>query len=195
MTLLVVGLIVFLVAHLVPTLPGVRAGLIERLGEGGYKGLFSLASLAGLVAIVIGFGQREFIPVWDPPTWTRHLAMLLMLPVFVLLVAAYVPSRIHDAVQHPMLAAVKLWAFSHLLANGDLASILLFGSFLAWAVWDRISVKRRNALGPIGNRPATPRGDVIAVVVGLALYGMMVAWGHEWLIGVPLLVGTPPAPA
>ena len=113
-----------------------------------------------------------------------------MLPAMILLVAAYVPSRIRSAVGHPMLAAIKIWALAHLLANGDLASLVLFGSFLVWVVVDRISVKRRGALGPLGSATSTsPINDLIVVGVGLALYAVMLVWGHRWLIGVPLLAG------
>jgi uncharacterized membrane protein len=189
MTLLIVGLIVFFAAHMIPVLGGLRTRLVGMLGEGAYKGLFSLAALAGLVMIVIGFGQRDFVPVFDPPTWARHLAYLLMIPAFILLAAAYIPSRIRTATKHPMLAATKIWAFSHLLANGDLGSILLFGAFLAWAVIDRISVKRRDALGPLGARTGGLGGDVAAVGIGLAAYLAMVVWGHEYLIGQPLWTG------
>lgn len=194
MTLLIAGLLLFLAIHFVPTRPALRNGMIGSLGEGGYKGLFSVVSLIGLVLIVYGYGQARIAPssvnpqLWVSPAWTRHVSYLLMLISFILLVAAYVPSRIRDRAKHPMVAAVKIWAFSHLLVRGDLAGVLLFGSFLAWAVYDRISLKHRaNGRGPLGNAPGTARGDVIAVVVGLALYGFMVVIGHAWLIGKPLL--------
>lgn len=124
--------------------------------------------------------------LWHPPVWTRHLAFALMLPAFILLVAAYVPSHIRDKAKHPMLAAVKFWALAHLLANGDLAGLLLFGAFLAWAVYDRISVKKRGAKGPLGDRHGGVTNDIIAVVVGILLYLAMFRWGHPLLIGVPL---------
>lgn len=187
MSMLVLGLVVFLGVHLVPTLPALRAGLTGRLGEGGYKGLFSVLSFAGLALIVWGFGQRDFVALWTPPEWTRHLAFLLMLPVFVLLAAAYIPSRIRTLVRHPMLLAIKLWALAHLLANGDLASVLLFGSFLAFAVYDRISVKRRGAAGPLGAAQGGIAGDLLAVAIGLVAYVLVLLAGHEYLIGVPLI--------
>ena len=192
MTLLVIGLVVFLGIHLVPTQPDVRAGLAARFGEGAYKGVFALLSFIGLVLIVLGYHKLQIMPgknpqLWNPPVWTRHLAFVLMLPAFVLLVAAYVPSRIRTAAKHPMLAAVKIWAFAHLLANGDLGSIVLFGSFLAWAIYDRISVKQRAALGPLGERRGGVGGDVAAIAIGVALWAFMLYWGHALLIGVPLL--------
>lgn len=192
MTLLVLGLILFFAVHLVPTLPATRDQLREKFGTGGYQGLFSVASLVGFVMIVMGYGQLQGIPrlnpdLWSPPTWTRHLAFLLMLPAMILLASAYIPSRIRSAVGHPMLAAIKIWAFAHLLANGDLASLLLFGSFLAFAIYDRISVKARAALGPLGAKTGAATGDVMAIVAGLAAYAFMMVWGHAKLIGVPLL--------
>lgn len=190
---LAVGLLAFLAIHLIPTAPDLRRGLVERFGEGPYKAVFSVLSLAALALIVAGYHKAQIHlgtknPVlWTPPEAFRHVTFLLMLPAMVLLAAAYIPSRIRTAVKHPMLAAVKLWALAHLLVNGDLGSILLFGSLLAYAVYDRISVKRRGALGPLGARTGGPAGDVMAVVVGLALYAFMVTMGHGALIGVPLL--------
>ena len=192
MALLVLGLFVFFAIHLVPTRPAKRDPLRDRAGAIGYQGLFSVVSLIGLVLIVMGYGQLQGMPrlnpeLWSPPTWTRHVAFLLMLPAMILLASAYIPSRIRTAVGHPMLAAIKVWALAHLLANGDLASLLLFGSFLAFAIYDRISVKHRAALGPLGARAGSTTGDVMAIVAGLAAYAFMLVWGHAKLIGVPLL--------
>ena len=193
MLTLALGLLVFFAIHLVPI--DIRGGLVGRLGEGPYKLVFSLLAGLGLVLIVVGYGKLQALPgknpqLWLPPPWTRHVAFTLMLPAMILLVAAYVPSRIRSAVGHPMLAAIKIWALAHLLANGDLASLVLFGSFLVWVVVDRISVKRRGALGPLGSATSTsPINDLIVVGVGLALYAVMLVWGHRWLIGVPLLAG------
>lgn len=194
MLLMVIGLIVFFLIHLVPTVPDVRRSLVERMGEGAYKGLFSVVSAIGLALIIYGYAKLYHTPgknpeLWMPPHAMRHVAMLLMLFAFVLLAAAYIPSRIRTAVRHPMLVAVKLWAFAHLLVNGDLASVVLFGSFLMWAVFDRISVKHRAALGPLGARAGGLGGDVAAVAVGIALYVFMLLWGHARLIGVPLVPG------
>lgn len=188
MTLLVLGLAVFIGIHLVPTCPSTRGNLAARLGENGYKGLFTVAAFAGLALIIYGFGEARFAStgnpqLWHPPRWTRHATMTLMLPVFVLLAAAYLPGRISAAVKHPMLLAVKLWAFAHLLISGRLAQLLLFGGLLAWAVYDRISAKRR-AL-PIKSGPV--RNDVIAIVIGLLAYAFMLTRGHTLLIGVPLI--------
>ena len=170
-----------------------RAGLIGRLGEGTYKGLYSAVALVGIVLISIGYGQYRaagYIPVWTPPVWTQHLNLLLMVIAFILLAAAYLPGHIKARTKHPMLAAVKIWAFGHLLANGDLGSILLFGSFLAWAVLARISAKRRDPVrdhaGPVA-APAGWRNDAIAVAVGLGAYVLFAFYLHPVLIGVPVI--------
>ncbi len=190
MMLLIVGLILFLGVHLVPTSPEAREALRMRLGDGPYKIAFSLLSLAGLVVIVLGYHKMQLHPgknpiLWDPPVWTRHIALLLMLPAIILFVASQVPSRIRTLARHPMLVAIKIWALAHLLANGDLASLLLFGSFLAYAVYDRISVKRRGTLGPLGDKqPGSAANDAIVVAVGVALYLALIFGGHAWLIGV-----------
>src|SRR6478752_7280144 len=147
MTLLILGVHAFTMAR------GPRARLRERLGEGPYKALYSLVALVGIVLIAVGFGRYRaagYIPVWDPPLWTRHLALLLVWFAFVAFAAAYLPGRIKRILKHPMLTAVKVWAFAHLLANGDLGSILLFGSFLVWAVLARISAKRRDVAAEHG---------------------------------------------
>ena len=191
MTFLILGIIIFIGVHLVPTSPPARAALVGRLGENGYKAAFGVASLIGFVLLVWGMGQARGsaadIQFWRPPTWTRHLSYALMWPAFVLLVAAYVPSRIHDMAKHPMLAAIKVWALAHLIANGNLSGLLLFGSFLAYGVYDRISVKKRGALGPLGARHASgPMADVIVVVVGTLAYLAMFKFGHAWLMNIPL---------
>jgi uncharacterized membrane protein len=192
MTMLIGGLALFFIVHLVPMLPSLRAGLVERLGAGPYRGLFSLASIAGLVLIVLGYGQMQGLgrgnpELWIPPVWIKHVVLLLMIPAMILLVAAYVPSRIRSAVRHPMLAALTIWAFAHLLANGDLASLLLFGSFLAFAVIDRISVTTRASPGPLGSAKGGALHDMAVIALGLALYLLILFWGHARLTGVPLL--------
>jgi uncharacterized membrane protein len=185
-TSLIAGLVVFLGVHSVAIVsPAFRDRALERLGEGAWKGGYALLSLIGLALIIHGFSQARFAPVvlYSPPIWMHHVAVALMLPVFPLLFAAYLPGRIRTAAKHPMLAAVKLWAFAHLLANGTLADVLLFGGFLAWAVVDRISLKRRP---PQALRTASPGrwNDAIAVAGGLALYAVMLLWAHLKLIGV-----------
>lgn len=188
MTLLILGLLIFLGAHSVSIVaPGWRDAQAARLGQNTWKGVYTVVSLIGFALLVYGYGQARQSPVvlYSPPTGLRHAALLLMLPVFPLLLAAYLPGRIKSAAKHPMLLATKLWATAHLLANGNLADVLLFGGFLAWAVADRISMKRRTQR-PLTGAPAGRFNDVIAVVGGLALYGFFVKLGHAWLIGVAL---------
>ncbi|MGI9479102.1 MAG: NnrU family protein [Hyphomicrobiaceae bacterium] len=194
MVTLILGLLVFLGIHALPMNPGLRAGLIERFGENAYKGAFSLISAIGFILIILGYGKLQVLAgknpqIWVPPTWTTHLALALMMISMVLLVAAYVPSNIKRIVGHPMLAAIKVWALAHLLANGDLASILLFGSFLAYAVIDRISVKKREAVASATAPSGSLAGDGIVVVGGLALYAAFAFFLHEWLIGVAPVPG------
>ncbi|MGO9933929.1 MAG: NnrU family protein [Steroidobacteraceae bacterium] len=182
---LILGLILFLGVHSIAIFaPGLRERARSGWGEGTWKGVHSLISLLGFVLIIYGFGLARQSPVvlYTPPQWMRHVTALLMLPVFPLLIAAYLPGRIKSAAKHPMLAAVKFWAFAHLLANGMLADVLLFGGFLAWAVLDRISLKKR----PQNLRTAPPGrfNDAIAVIAGLALYGLFVGWAHFRLFGV-----------
>jgi uncharacterized membrane protein len=184
MSLLVLGLVIFLGVHSVSIVARPwRAGMAARLGEGAWKGLYSLVALVGFVLIVHGYGLARQSPVvlYTPPMALRHVAMLLMLPVFVLLLAAYLPGRIQRAAKHPMLLATKVWALAHLLANGMLADVLLFGGFLAWAVADRIAVKRRPAKA---YAPGSTVNDVLAVLGGFVLYGVFVLWAHAWLFGV-----------
>jgi len=186
MGMLIVGLVLFLGIHTVSIVaPQWREGQIARLGEGPWKGMYSVVSAIGFGLLIYGYGAARQNPVvlYTPPTALRHVALLLMLPVFPLLVAAYVPGRIKAIAKHPMLLATKLWAVAHLFANGTLADVLLFGGFLVWAVADRISVKRRPAR-PIPAAPARPYNDVIVIVVGLGLYALFVLWAHRWLFGV-----------
>jgi uncharacterized membrane protein len=192
MLLLIIGIVVFLGIHLVPTSPELRNGLIQRFGANAYKVAFAVVSFAGLALIVYGYHKLQVNPgknvfLGEGPGWLKHVSWLLMLPAMIALVAAYVPSRIRTALKHPMLVAIKIWALAHLLVNWDLGSILLFGSFLAYAVYDRISVKKRGALGPLGAKQGGLVGDLIVLGVGVGLYVFMLKWGHAWLIGVPLL--------
>ena len=187
MALLIAGLVVFLGVHsVVIVAPSLRDRAILRIGQGPWKGLYSLVSLAGFVMICYGFGLARHDPVvlYSPPAWLRYAAMIVMLPVFPLFIAAYLPGRIKAAAKHPMLAAVKFWAFAHLLANGTLADVLLFGGFLIWASADRISVKYRSAPQVLRTGPAGPWNDLIAVILGLAIYVLLVGWAHARLFGV-----------
>ena len=185
MGLLIAGLIVFLGIHSIAIFaPAMRTRLLARFGEGGWKGVYSVLSLIGFLMIVYGFGVARLSPVslYTPPHWLRHVTFLIMLPVFPLLLAAYLPGRIKTAAKHPMLAAVKFWALAHLLSNGTLADVLLFGGFLAWAVMDRISLKHRVQV--LRTAPPGRFNDAIAVVLGLGLYVFFILWAHVRLFGV-----------
>lgn len=186
MTLLILGLVLFLGIHSVSIFaPAWRDQQVARRGEMAWKGLYSVASLVGFALILYGYGLARQAPVvlYSPPSYFKHISWLLMVPVFPLLLATYLPGRIQRAAKHPMLVAVKLWALSHLLVNGTLADVLLFGGFLAWAVIDRISVKRR-APRAKPELPATALNDVIVIVGGIAAYLVFLMWGHAALIGV-----------
>lgn len=187
MPVLIVGLVLFFGVHSIAIVsPSLRARMIHRLGERVWKGLYALLSLSGFVLICYGFGlaRQASVVLYSPPPWLRHASFLLMLPVFPLIIAAYLPGRIKTAAKHPMLAAVKLWAFAHLLANGSLADVLLFGGFLAWAVVDRISLKRRSVPLVLRSAPPGRWNDAIAVVLGLTIYVLLIGWAHELLFGV-----------
>jgi uncharacterized membrane protein len=187
---MILGLVLFLGVHMLTTQRGLRARLIASWGEGGYKTGYALVSLAGLVLIVWGFADYRaagMIELWDPPGVLKHITVALMLPAVILVVASYIRGRIYTALKHPMLAGVKLWAAGHLLANGDLGSIILFGAFLGWAVFDRISLKHRADAGA----PPIPVGgignDLIAVAVGLVAYLALAFVFHPVVIGVPVV--------
>jgi uncharacterized membrane protein len=188
MTLLIVGLVLFLGIHTLTTLRDPRKALIRRFGESGYKGLYSLIAAIGLALIVWGFGQYRahgWVQIWSPPVGLRHVAIALMWFAFVALAATYSPAgKIKALLRHPMLVAVKTWALAHLLANGDLGALILFGTFLAWAVYDRIAVERRGDAGAPSS-PAT-MGDGIAVAIGTAAFVAMF-WLHPLVIGVPIV--------
>jgi uncharacterized membrane protein len=193
---MILGLVLLLGAHVFTTRRKARAELIASLGEGTYKILYSVVSLVGIALVVWGFSTYRsagMIDVWESHVpagvlrGLKHVTMALMLPAAILVVASYIRGRIFMKVKHPMLAGIKLWALGHLLANGDLGSIILFGSFLAWAVFDRISLKYRTDAGA----PPIPVGgttnDFIAVAVGLVVYLALVFAFHPVVIGVPVV--------
>lgn len=191
MTYLILGLIIFFGAHLFSTFRSRAPGkdIKEKLGYGPYMGLYTLVSVVGLGLIIWGFGAARPAPIlYIPPTGLAHLNLALMLPAMILLVAAYMPTgRIKKAVKHPMLLAVKIWAFGHLLANGELNSVLLFGSFLAYGVIDRIALKKRGDIGPGPDAPVSAMGDIGSLVIGAGVYAVLLLWLHPILFGVPAL--------
>ena len=192
MNALLLGLVIFFGAHSVSIVNDPwRNRMAARMGEWPWQGVYALVSIAGFVLIVWGYGLARQDPavLYSPPAWLHPVAMVLLIPVFPLLLAAYLPGRIQAAAQHTMLVATKLWAVAHLLANGMLADVLLFGAFLVWAVLDRISMKHRTQRA-IPGLPLSRANDIIAAIGGLALYAAFVLWLHDALIGVPLIERT-----
>ena len=188
MVILVLGLVIFLGVHSVRIVAdGWRTQMRARLGEGAWKGLYSVASVVGLVLVVWGYGLARQQPVvlWNPPVGMRHAASLLTLIAFVLLAAAYVPRNVFKAkLHHPMVLSVKVWALAHLLSNGNLADVVLFGAFLLWAVLDFRAARQRDRAQNTVYAPGTAAGTGIAVVVGTAAWAGFAFWAHVWLIGV-----------
>ena len=188
MLFLVLGLALFLGVHSVRIVAdGWRTRTLSRLGEGAWKGLYSLVSAAGLVLIIWGYGLARQQPVvlWSPPVGMRHAAALLTLAAFVLLAAAYVPRNAFKArLHHPMVLGVKVWALAHLLSNGTLADVLLFGGFLLWAVLSFRAARQRDRRLGTTYAPGTAAGTVATAVVGALAWLGFAWWGHAWLIGV-----------
>jgi uncharacterized membrane protein len=187
---LIAGLVIFLGAHSVSIVSYQwRDRMVARLGAGPWRGLYALASIVGLALLVYGYGQARSMPIilYVPPLWVRDTMIMFMPLVFPLEFAAYFPGVIGMIVKHPMLTSVKLWATLHLTVNGSLADVLLFGSVLAWAVVDRISLKRR-PVRPIRTAPPWKWNDAIAIGLGFAVYAVMLAGGHKWLTGMPIVL-------
>ena len=188
MSYLVLGLVLFLGVHSVRIVAdGWRTQMRARLGEGAWKGLYSVASVVGLVLVVWGYGLARQQPVvlWNPPVGMRHAASLLTLIAFVLLAAAYVPRNVFKArLHHPMVLGVKVWALAHLLSNGNLADVVLFGAFLLWAVLSFRAARQRDRAQNTVYAPGTAAGTGIAVVVGTAAWAGFAFWAPVWLIGV-----------
>jgi uncharacterized membrane protein len=186
LAILVLGLVVFLGAHLFVSMRGARAKAIAQLGFNGYRALFAVVALIGLAIIVWGYADYRthgLIHVWSPPAFMRHITVGLMLFAAIFLTAAFVPSHIKAKLKHPMLASVKTWALAHLLSNGDLGSILLFGGFLAWGVYARIAAKRRGDAGAT-TEPTGWTNDIIVVVIGIVVYLALGFYFHPYVIGV-----------
>ena len=188
MTLLILGLVLFLGVHSLRIVAdGWRTQQVARLGERRYKGLYTLASLLGFGLLLWGFSlaRAQAVPLWSPPAWTRPLAATLMLLAFVLLAAAYVPRNVFKArLGHPMLLSVKVWALAHLIANGTLADVLLFGSFLAWAVLCFRSSRQRDRAAGTTYPAANRSGTALTVAIGAVAYALFAYWLHGWLFGV-----------
>lgn len=188
MAMLILGLVLFLGVHSTRIVAdGWRSDMMARMGPGGWKGLYSVVSIAGFVLIVWGYGLARQSPVvlWTPPRGMNHLAALLMVISFVLLVATYAPrNAVKAKLHHPMVLAVKVWALAHLLSNGTLADVLLFGSFLVWAVLSFRSARQRDRAAGTVYPSGSPAGTALTVFVGLVLWAAFAFWAHAWLIGV-----------
>lgn len=187
MAILILGIILFLGLHLVRVVaPDFRSGMVDKFGENGWKGIYSLASIVSIVVLIYGWSISPTANLWFPPAGMSHLTVTLMLLSMICLAAAELPAgHIATKTKHPMILGVKIWAFAHLLTNGDLASVLLFGSFLAWGVILRIALKRRERAGLVTLRPfVSAKYDVIAIGVGAVIWALFVWKLHLWLIGV-----------
>lgn len=188
MALLIAGLILFLGAHATRVFANDwRTRMIDRLGELKWKGVVAVLSIAGFVLLIIGYDQARMMSVvlWQPPTWTRHLAVLLNLLAFILLAAAYVPrNRIKAKIGHPMIVGVKIWAFAHLIANGSLADVVLFGAFLVWAVVDFRASRRHDRINATVYPPGALANTLLTLVVGLGAGVSFMLWLHARWIGV-----------
>jgi uncharacterized membrane protein len=185
---LIFGLIVFLGTHVFVTFRDTRNQWIARLGQNGYRALFALVAIVGLALVIWGYGEyraHELIPVWSPPAFMRHVTVGLMLLASIFITATYIPSHIKAWLKHPMLASIKTWALAHLLSNGDLGSMLLFGSFLVWGVYARIAAKRRGDLGAT-SAPAGWTNDAIVVAIGVVIFLALGYYFHPYVIGVPV---------
>ena len=189
MGILIIGLVGFFAVHSLSIVNEPwRDRMVAKLGEWPWKGLYSVLAIAAFALIIWGYGlaRQQPLLLYSPPHWLRHVTLLLMLPVFPLLLAAYLPGRIQHYSKHPMLVATMLWACAHLLVNGSLADLLLFGSFLLWAVADRISMRNRQQR-PLPFTLKAKTNDATALLIGLLLYAGFIFWLHGRLIGVPLL--------
>ncbi len=185
MKLLLIGLIAFFGIHTVPALPRLRAKLAGAMGENKYKGLFSLTSLAGLILMGMGFARAEFIEVWRPLDMARPLAIALMPVALTLIIAANFPCHLRQKLRHPMMIGIMIWALAHLMANGGLASAVLFGSFALYSVSSVVSAQARGKVP--GTKPVAVKFDLIAIALGAGGYAA-VLWSHEMLFGVAVLV-------
>jgi len=186
--ILILGMIVFLGMHSIRIFAdGWRSTAIERLGAGPWKGIYSVTSVAGFVLIVWGFSQAREHPasVWSPPFGLNYAGAALNLLAFILFVAAYVPrNSIKAGVHHPMVLSVIVWAIAHLMDNGNLADIVLFGGFLAWAVASIISARRRDRIAVTIYAAGNMAGTLATIAIGLAAYAVFVLWLHRIVVGV-----------
>ncbi len=190
MVILVIGLAVFLGIHFVPIFTGFRAQLQNRLGANGYKGLYSLIAIIGLGLTIWGYGLARYTTpiLWNPPEWGPYLTAGLMIFSLIFLAASDLPGKIKQTVRHPMITGVAIWGLAHLISNGGLADLLLFGGFLFWAAIGRVSMYKREKAGLISVKDGPVRNDLIAVVAGTVVFLAFIWFGHEWMTGLPVFV-------
>lgn len=185
MSMLLIGLVLFLAIHLVPQMPELKDQLASKMGLLGYRVLHGVVAFSSVILIVVGyFDARGEVDLWYPPVWTQHLAATLMLFASILVFAAPFAGKIKEKLTSPLAVSLKIWAFAHLAANGSLADVIVFGFFLGFAVSYRISLKKRIAAGLVSIRPGQWQYDVISVVVGLTFYATMLFGLHEWAFDV-----------
>lgn len=185
MDILLLGVTIFFGVHVVPSFVNFRVKVISRLGEAKYQGLYSITALIGLILIVYGMSEAEYKPIWEPPIWSRNVVIITMLLAFYLFAAADMKSNLKRYIRHPMLLGVLLWSCVHLFANGDLASITLFGSSAAFSIFGIVSANIRGALVQEEKYPV--KKDVVSVIAGLVAYAIFVLLVHPYLIGVPVI--------
>lgn len=182
MILLVLGLSVFFIVHFIPELNG-RKYFVDKMGEPAYKGIYSLLSIIGFVLIVYGKGNSDFVEIWNPPVWTRHLTMLLVLVAMLLLSISQLPNNFKRVIKHPMLLSVTIWGAAHILANGDLASMILFGGFVAFSVIKMITIEKHKPY--VQPDPVKSYWNVVSIFIGFAIYVLAMGF-HGSIAGVPL---------
>ena len=184
MSLLILGMVIFWCVHLIPTFVGLRQRLVAWRGETVYLICYSLAAALGLTLIIAGKATAAYVPIWDLPKWANHLTLTAMLPAVILLAAAYIPNNLKRFVRHPFLWGITLWALSHLVVNGDLGSLILFGGFAAFAVFDMFSANRRGAQKSAKKLPLT--WDFFLIAAGVIAYSAIL-FLHPHLFGVSAL--------
>ncbi len=184
MDTLILGLSIFFTIHFLPSIPPLHASLQYKLGENVFKGIFALIALAGLILIIYGMREIEFTPLYEPPAWGKHITSLLMLIALYCLISSEVKSSLRMITAHPMLWGITAWSAGHLIANGDLASVILFGSFLVYSLFDIFSANLRGAR-PNGRTLAIKTDLIVLVSAALVVVGLI--YFHESIAGVPLI--------
>ena len=184
MSVLIAGLLIFFAGHSLPMFPRYRDPLVGRFGEQQYKGIFALFAALGFILIVWGFSRAPYVDLWHPPAWGCRAAMLMMPIAFVAMMSGQIANNFQRVIRHPLLLGVAIWAAAHLLANGDLASLLLFASFLLYSLIDMYSANRRGATVSKAKQPM--RQDIIVLLAGFVVF-LLFRYFHGWLFGVDIV--------